>query len=225
MRSRLSLKTLHYKYTHFVYNISMVVKTESAHLKRLRKVMQDQNGILLTSDLVQFNISRVYLSMLEQNKEIERVSRGVYKTPSTMEDEMFVFQVKYKSSIFSHETALFLHDLTDRNPLTYSISVPSGYHSTSLNKSGHKIYYVNRKQFDLGVVAIKSPQGNEIRVTNLERTICDILRSRNQMDVQYVSNALKRYVTRKEKNINQLYSYAKAFHVQKIVRQYIEVLL
>ena len=72
---------------------------------------------------------------------------------------------------------------------------------------------------------MQSPQENEIRVTNLERTICDILRSRNQMDIQYVTNALKRYVMRKEKNINLLYSYAKAFHVQKIVRQYIETLL
>lgn len=179
----------------------------------------------MTSDLSRFGIPRTYLSILEKNKEIERVSRGVYKTPSTMEDEMFIFQSKYKSSIYSHETALFLHDLTDRNPLTYSISVPSGYHSSSLNESGHKIFYVQRSLFGLGVVLMKSPHGNEIRVTNLERTICDILRSKNQIDVQYVNNALKRYVTRKEKNINLLYNYAKAFRIQKIVRHYIEVLL
>ena len=179
----------------------------------------------MTSDLSRFGIPRTYLSILEKNKEIERVSRGVYKTPSAMEDEMFVFQSKYKSSIYSHETALFLHDLTDRNPLTYSISVPSGYHSASLNESGHKIFYVNRKLFNLGVVSILSPQESAIRTTNLERTICDILRSRNQIDVQFVNNALKQYALRKEKNINLLYNYAKAFRIQKIVRQYIEILL
>ncbi len=201
------------------------MKVKTPYLEKIRKMLSDQNGVITTSDLAQFDIPRVYLSLLEQNGEIERVSRGVYKTPSAMQDEMFIFQSKYKSSIYSHETALFLHDLTDRTPLRYSVSVPSGYHSTLLNKSRYKIYYVNRKLFDLGVVVAQSPQGNELRVTNLERTICDILRSRNQMDVQYVTNALKRYVTRKEKNINLLYSYAKAFHVQKIVRQYIEVLL
>jgi predicted transcriptional regulator of viral defense system len=203
----------------------MVVKNKSRHLERLRNAIKNQNGILLTSDLAQFHIPRVYLSLLEQSGEIERVSRGVYKTPSTLEDEMLIFQSRYKPSVYSHETALFLHDLTDRTPLTYSVSVPSGYHSSLLNKSGYKIYYVNRKSLNLGVAAMQSPQGNEIRVTNLERTICDILRSRNQIDTQYINDALKRYVTRKEKNINLLYQYAKAFRIQKIVRQYIEILL
>ena len=203
----------------------MVVKSNLPPLEKIRKIMKDQNGVLLTSDLAQFNIPRIYLSMLEQNKEIERISRGVYKAPFTLEDEMFVFQSIYKSSVYSHETALFLHELTDRNPLTYSVSVPSGYHSSSLNESEHKIFYVNRNLFDLGVISMQSPHGNEIRATNLERTICDILRSRNQIDVQFVNNALKRYALKKEKNIHLLYEYAKSFRIQKIVRQTIEVLL
>jgi predicted transcriptional regulator of viral defense system len=203
----------------------MVAKSKSPPLEKLRNTIKDQNGVVMTSDLARLGIPRTYISILEKNGEVEQVSRGVYKTPSAMEDEMFIFQSKYKSSIYSHETALFLHDLTNRNPLTYSISVPSGYHSSSLNESGRKIFYLQRSLFDLGVVLMKSPHGNEIRVTNLERTVCDILRSKNQIDVQYVNNALKRYVMRKDKNINLLYNYAKAFHIQKIVRQYIEVLL
>lgn len=212
-----------YKNTYFVYNMSM--KEKKLYMERIRKVLSDQNGMIIASDLARLGIPRTYLSIMEKKREIERVSRGVYKMPSTLEDEMFIFQSKYKSSVYSHETALFLHDLTDRTPLHYSITIPSGHHAALLNKSGHKIYYVTRKLLNLGVTVMQSPQGNEVRVTNLERTICDTLRSRNQMDVQYVTNALKRYVTRKEKNINLLYSYASTFHVQKIVRQYIEVLL
>jgi predicted transcriptional regulator of viral defense system len=203
----------------------MKVKTGLPSLERIRKILKDQNGVIITSDLAGFEIPRTYLAILEKNGEIERVSRGVYKTPSAMEDEMFIFQTKYKSSIYSHETALFLHDLTDRNPLKYSVTVPSGYHSAALNGSDHKVFYAARKLFGLGVVVMPSPHGNGIRVTNLERTICDILRNRNQIDVQYVNNALKRYVTRKDRNINLLYEYARKFGVQKIVRQYIEILL
>lgn len=203
----------------------MNVKSGLSHLERLRQILRDQGGIIVTSDLAQFKIPRMYLSIMEQSGEIERVSRGVYKMPEAMEDEMFIFQSKYRSSIYSHETALFLHDLTDRNPLTYSVSLPSGYHSSVLNESGHKIFYVNRNLFRLGVVSMQSTHGNEIKVTNLERTICDILRSRNQIDVQYLNTALKRYAARKDRNINLLYEYAKKFGVQKIIRQYIEVLL
>jgi predicted transcriptional regulator of viral defense system len=205
--------------------MSMVVKQEMSNFERIRKILQDQHGSLLTSDLVKFNIPRTYLSILEQNGEIERVSRGVYRLTASIEDEMFCFQARYKSSIYSHETALYLNDLTNRTPLSYSIFVPVGYHSISLKESGHKIFYVNRNLFDLGVISMKSPHGNEIRTTNLERTICDVLRSRNQIDIQQINESLKRYVSKKERNIDLLYSYARRFRIQKIVREYIEVLL
>jgi predicted transcriptional regulator of viral defense system len=202
----------------------MVVNILS-RLERIRRVLEDQHGTLLTSDLVKFNIPRTYLSILERNGEIVRVSRGVYRLIASIEDEMFSFQSRYKSSIYSHETALYLNDLTDRTPLSYSISVPVGYHSISLKESGHKIFYVNRNLFDLGVISMKSPHGNEIRTTNLERTICDVLRSRNQIDVQQINESLKRYVSKKERNIDLIYSYAIQFRIQKIVREYFEVLL
>jgi len=203
----------------------MVVKNELSQLERVRKLLEDHHGTLLTSDLAKFNIPRIYLSILEHNGEIERVSRGVYRLIASIDDEMFNFQVRYKSSIFSHETALYLHDLTDRTPLSYSISIPVGYHSISLNEGGHKMSYVNRELFALGVISMKSPHGSEIRTTNLERTICDVLRSRNQVDVQFVNEALKKYVVHNDKNIDQLYNYASRFRIQKIVRTYIEILL
>ncbi len=203
----------------------MKVKEDLSYLEKIRKILKDQNGVILTSDLARFNIPRTYLSILQKNNEIEKVSRGAYKIPSVMEDEMHIFQASHGASIYSHETALFLHDLTDRNPLHYSITVPSGYHSSALKESGYKIRYLNQGLFGMGVISMSSPYGNDIRVTNLERTICDILRSRNRLDIQYVNNALKRYVTRKDKNINLLYEYAKRFRIQKIIRQTIEVLL
>lgn len=208
-----------------MYNLSMVVNNELSRLDRIRKLLTDQNGILLTSDLARLNISRIHLSILERNGEIERVSRGVYKRSGSIEDEMFSFQARYQSSIYSHETALYLHELTDRTPFSYSITVPVGYHSIQLKEGGQKIFYVNRNLFDLGVIFMKTPHGNEIRCTNLERTICDTLRSRNQIDVQLVNEALKKYVIHRSRNIDQLFNYAKQFRIQKIVRETIEVLL
>ena len=205
--------------------MSMIVKDVLPPLERMRTILESQNGTLLTTDLAKFNIPRTYLSILERNGEIERVSRGVYQAKDAIKDELFSIQATCRSAVYSHETALYLHDLTDRSPLRYSLTVPVGYHSSSLIQGGYKIFYVNRSVFDLGVITLKSPHGNPIRVTNLERTICDVLRSRNQMDMQIVYEALKRYVKRNEKDIDLLYAYAKSFRVQKIIRQYIEVLL
>lgn len=215
-----------YNYTQFEYNMSMNAKNDLPRINKLRQIMEGRQGLLLTSDLTKFNIPRTYLSIMEQNGEIERVSRGVYRSASAfIEDELFSFQSRYSSTIFSHETALYFHDLTDRAPLTYSISVPSGYHSHFLNKSGYKIFYVNRDLFDLGIISMNTPHGNKVRATDLERTICDIVRSRNQIDIQVRNAALKRYVKNKDRNLDRLYTYAKRFHIQSIVREYLEILL
>jgi len=203
----------------------MVVKNKENPIEKVRDILKDQNGILLTSDLSKFGIPRTYLSTLLKNGEIQRISRGVYSAVNYMTDEMASMQARYKGAIFSHETALYLLGLTDRTPLFYSVTVPAVYNATPLKASGAKVYFVIRGLYLLGVITMKSPHGNEIRTMNLERTICDVLRSRNKIDIQFVNEALKKYVIHKERNIDQLYDYAKQFRIQKTVREYIEVLL
>ena len=206
--------------------MSINVKNDLPRIDKLRQIMNGRQGLLLTSDLAKLNIPRTYLSIMEQNGEIERVSRGVYRSVSAfIEDELFAFQSRYSSTVFSHETALYLHGLTDRAPLRYSISAHSGYHSEFLNNSGYKIFYVNRDLFDLGTISMNTPHGNQVRTTDLERTICDIVRSRNQIDIQVRNAALKGYVRNKDRNLDRFYRYAQRFHIQSIVREYLEILL
>jgi predicted transcriptional regulator of viral defense system len=203
----------------------MVVKSKMNSSEKIRDILKDQNGILLTSDLLKYGIPRIYLSVLEKNGEIQRISRGVYATAGYMFDEMAGIQARYRGTIFSHETAAYLLDLTDRTPLFYSVTVPAGYNATSLKASGVKVYFVNRELYRLGSITLKSPHGNDIKTLNLERTVCDVLRSRNQVDIQQINEVLKRYVKKKEKDLDLLYNYAMQFRIQKIVREYIEVLL
>lgn len=202
----------------------MVVK-HSNPIETLREILKEHNGILLASDLAGLDIPRTYLSILEENGEIQRLSRGIYSATHSLEDEMWAFQSRFKRAIYSHETALYLHGLNDRSPLFYSVTVPSGYNATTLKAEGHKVFYVQRVLYPLGEITMKSPHGNNVQSFNLERTICDLLRSRRQVDIQIINDALKQYVALQAKDIARLTTYAKRFGIQKILRQYIEVLL
>jgi len=203
----------------------MVVKKKANSIEKVRDILKDQNGILLTSDLAKFGIPRMYLSILVKNDETQRISRGVYFASNYLVDEMVSIQARYKGAIFSHETALYLLELTDRTPIFYSVTVPAKYNATPLKASGTKVYFVNRSLYLLGLITTRSPHGNDIKTFNLERTICDVLRTRNKVDVQFVNEALKKYVVHKNRNIDQLYNYASQFRIQRIIRTYIEILL
>jgi predicted transcriptional regulator of viral defense system len=203
----------------------MKVKDVSRPIPTLRNLLASQNGMLLTSDLAKLGIPRTYLSLLEKSGEVQRISRGIYAAANSLVDEMAGLQAKYKAAIFSHETALYLWDLTDRNPLFFSVTVPSGYNATALKARGAKAYFIHRDLHSLGQMTMESPQGHSVQTYDLERTLCDVLRSRHQMDIQFVTQALQRYVRRKDKNLDHLFDYARQFRIQKITREYLEVLL
>ncbi len=162
---------------------------------------------------------------MEKKGEIRRVSRGIYTATDSLADEMACIQARYQNAIFSHETALYLSGLNDRTPLAYCVTVPSGYNASSLKAIGVKVFFVKSDLHLLGSITVKSPQGNDIKTYNPERTICDILRSRSRIDIQIVNQAMKRYATHPERNLNRLYRYAQEFRIQKIVRRYMEILL
>lgn len=210
---------------YFVYNISMKVQDNEKMEQRIRAVLQNQNGMLFTQDLVKRGIPRSYLSILEKKGKIQRIGRGVYASANAIADDMAALQSQYKKAVFSHETALFLLDLTDRSPLFFSVTVPSGYNATALKANGVKVYFVKPGLFSLGEILSKTPGGNDVKTYSLERTVCDLVRSRNQIDVQLLHEALKRYVQRKDRNLDQLFQLARLFRVEKVLRTYIEVLL
>ncbi len=195
------------------------------YIKRIEKIINEQNGTLLSSDLDEYNIPRTYLSMMVAEGKIEKIGRGIYALPDALEDEMYIMQKKYPNLIYSHETALFFHEISDRTPFEYSVTVPSGYKVVDTINERFNIYYIKRDLHLMGVTELETTLGNTIRIYNLERTICDLLRSRNRIDIQIFSDALKRVVKKKHLDYVLLSEYARKLNVENILNTYMEVLL
>ena len=195
------------------------------HRDRLRELINEKGGLLLAKDADEENIPRQYVALFVKENKLERVSNGVYLTPDTFDDEMYRLQAKNQRIIYSHETALYLHDLTDRDPIGWTVTVPYGYNASHLRKEGVRVYTVKKDLYLMGVTEAKTVYGRQIKTYNRERTICDIVRNRNNMDVAILNEAIKRYLGNKEKNISLLMKYAQELEVQNILRKYVEILL
>lgn len=192
---------------------------------KLERLIDDKNGLILTKEVVAAGISREYLNILLKENKLERVAHGVYLTPDAFDDEMYRIQARNQRSIFSHETSLYLHELTDRDPLEWSVTVPFGYNASHLKDEGIKIYTVKKTLHQIGVTELKTQYGRPIKAYNKERTICDIVRNRNNMDIAILNEAVKRYLGSKDKNIPLLMRYAEELDIQNVLRNYVEILL
>ncbi|MDR0347012.1 MAG: type IV toxin-antitoxin system AbiEi family antitoxin domain-containing protein [Coriobacteriales bacterium] len=170
-------------------------------------------------------LSYMNLSRLVRSGAMERVARGVYGVVDAPDDRLYIEQLRRPKVVYSHGTALYLHDLTDRDPISFSVSVPSGYNTKALLGDGFKVFSVKPELYKANQIQLPTKYGHPVNVYGLERTICDVVRSRNRMDAEIVSTALKRYSVRRDKNISLLMRTAEKFGVSKLMRTYMEVLL
>ena len=192
--------------------------------EKILELIKNNNGLVKTSDVTSNNINKMSLLRLAEKGEIYRVERGLYIDANKMEDPYYVFQYKCPKAVFSHETALYFHDLTDRTPNELMITIPSKYNSRLLKEKKYKFSYIKEELYELGKIKVKTPYGNEVYCYNIERTICDIVRDRSKIEDYQFVDALKRYVRLKNKDLTKLYEYAERFNIKEDVKKYIEVL-
>ena len=195
------------------------------NLEVLERLINKNNGLIVTKEFLDAGISKKTLKTYLQKGYLERVAQGVYLSRDALEDEMYVLQLRSRKAVFSHDTALFYHDLSDRDPLEWVITLPSGYNATGFKEDGVRVYFVKSELLELGLVEFRTVHNRPVRMYNNERTICDMIRNRSSMDINILNEGIKRYIGSKEKNISLLMLYAKLLKVDTIVRQYLEVLM
>ena len=106
-----------------------------------------------------------------------------------------------------------------------TITIYTGYGTARLVKDGIRVFTVKRELLGIGKTTINNSFGHNIPIYDLERTICDLVRSRSRFEIQDFQTALKTYIARKDKDLNKLMEYAGLFHVDSIIRGYMEVML
>lgn len=183
-----------------------------------------KNGYLNTKDVVNNNIPRTYLTKLVKEGKIERISRGVYAKKNVLVDEFVVLQSKSKNAIYSNTTALYLYGFSNRIPIKYDITINNGYNGTLQKDNNVNLFYTKKELLDLGVINYKLDSGNIIRVYDLDKTICDIIKNKKKIDAEIFNKAIREYFYSKKKNTLKLYEYAKKMNIYNKVRDTFEVL-
>lgn len=194
-------------------------------MTELAVIAKEHGGIIEAKIAAQHGVSKAMLYKLCKEDKIHRIVKGQYILPEDMQDELLSISKRSEKIVFSHETALYLHSISDRTPFEHTITAPSGCIPSAAIKSECKVYYIKPELFDLGKTTLKTPAGNDVPAYNLERTICDVIRSRNKLGTETLLAALKRYAANPKKDLNILNAYAKKLRVSNILHQYLEVLL
>lgn len=195
------------------------------YMTKLSDIAKSHGGIIETKIAAQHGISKAILYKLCKKDKIHRIVKGQYILPDDIQDELLSISKRSEKIVFSHETALYLLKISDRTPFEHTITASSDCIPSTAIKSECKVYYIKPELFELGKTILRTPYGNDVPAYDLERTICDVVRSRNKIGTETFLAALKLYAANPKKDLNKLNSYATKMRISNILHQYLEVLL
>ena len=195
---------------------------DKSNIEIIKELMKNNNGYITSRELDMFDIHRMYLSIMKEKGLIEKVAPGIYIDTNKIEDKYYIFSLSMPNAIYSHMTALYFHGLSIKEPNdVYDITVKRSYNSNHLKK--HNVFYVNNDIYELGLTEVETPMGNKVKVYDIERCICDIIRSKNRMDSEFVKHSVREYIKRKDKDLIKLSKYADKIGIKKEVMDFMEV--
>ena len=194
-------------------------------IEKLDDMTERNNGYLTTADVVASGYSKTYLAEYVRQRNMERVAQGVYMSSDVWLDEMYIIHLRNKNAVFSHESALYMHNLIDSEPTAVMLTVPKGYNAKHLKERECRVYYVPTDIFEMGRVEKETNFGNKVYVYDMDRTICDIIRYKDKLEIQTFQTALREYMRSKDKNIHNLMKYAEKMKISDKVRVYTEIML
>lgn len=189
------------------------------------KTIIENKNMITTAQVLKLGFSKQLLVDYVKAGLLERIRQGLYALPNDIHDDMYSLMLRSDGIVFSHETALFLNNLSERTPFIHTITMPSDKSIPNSIKNESVCFYVKPNLYKIGLIEKKNTFGNTVRCYDAERTICDLLRSRKRCDEETVISALKNYAGYKNKNLNRLYLYGERFKINSDLKKYMDVLL
>ena len=198
---------------------------QMSKLDCLDQLVNESNGYLQTAIVVERGISKKTLAQYVETRGLQRVAHGVYMADDTWKDDYYLLYLRNSKIVFSHESALYLFTLMDREPAVTTVTVPKGYNSAHIGKQGVRVIHTKTEWYKMGITFVKTTFGNEVPVYDRERTLCDIIKAKKEVEIQTFQTAIREYMTSRSQNLGNLMSYAKALGIEDAVRTYTEVML
>jgi predicted transcriptional regulator of viral defense system len=192
-----------------------------------RQLFDSHGGILRTKDLYAGKIFYKDVQQFIADGLVEKIRYGYYQwLDEDNPSEARLIKQLFPDGILNMDTALFYYGYSDRIPQAWHIAV-----SKDSGKSRFKIgypfvhpYFVELSLLNVGLT-IGDIDGNQMRIYDKERTICDCLRYRNKMDREIFTKAIRAYVNDTAKNIPRLMRYAGMLRVTETAKNLIGIWL
>jgi len=178
-------------------------------------------GVVTTKEVTENNIPRIYITKLINSKKLFRIDRGIYSTSIIDINKYYAMQVKSEKIIFSHFTSLYIQGFYKNIDNKDQISVPQSYNAKKF--TDFKVFYNNKKNYTHGLIEYEQ-NGYTIKLYDIERSVCDIIKDRNRFDELEYYRFINYYFSIEHLNYKKLLEYSTILKISDLVHHYLAIL-
>ena len=194
-------------------------------MRTVLEIASQNAGYVTAAQVTAAGITRRKLAEVVRSGEVVQLTRGLYALPDVWEDPLYIAQYRFSRGVFSDDTALNLHEMTDHTPASLTMTFPRNYNTAAVKDAGIICRTCANEVLDLGLTQVKTIYGNMVRVYDLERTLCDLMRGKSVLDMQLLVPAMQSYTRSKNRDLVKLMNYARKLGVERKIRAHLEILL
>ncbi len=166
-------------------------------------------------ELLEKNFNRYEIEKKIKNKELFKVSKGIYSDEEYPSD-LAIITKKYPKSILTLNSAFFYYDLTDKIPEYHYIATERKSHI--INENSVKQIFTTKNFLDIGVTKMKI-EDTEVNIYDKERILIELIRYKTKLPYELYKEVLNNYRKIKEEiNFIKVYKYAKLFNNSYIIK-------
>lgn len=192
------------------------------------EIFRKHHGLLKSSQARQYGVNPKTLADMVGEGRLVKEARGLYRV-ADMElpgqvDLIFVSQ-KIPKAVICLISALAYYELTTQIPHKVYIALPwEGRYRPRIEYPPIEVFWLSENIYEAGVDQVEM-DGFSVPIYSPEKTIADCFKFRNKIGKDVALEALKKYVSSKERNLSALISFSQVNRVEKIMRPHLESLL
>jgi len=190
----------------------------------IAEISEFEGKFLITNEFTKRNQWYQLKKMMEKGL-ISKVKRGVYYFGSGFIPDQHVEVARMiPDGVFCMFTAWQHYNLTVYNPPEFYVAIRKKQKIHLPAYPPVKLFYWIDKYYWLGITEIII-DNHRVKIYDLERSVCDAVRFRNKVGIDMMSEILKNYLNRQDKNLIKLSHYVQQLRIKTIMTELITVML
>ena len=185
--------------------------------------LQKSGGFIKTSE-VKTRGEYEQLRRATEEGTLLRLRNGVYVETSALANNMIDVERIVPGGVLCLYSAFAHYGLSTQVPSSFCIAIEAKRKLRLPDYPIIDLYYWKKENLEFGITQ-KDLLGYVVRITDLERTVCDAVKYRNKIGLDVCGEVIDNYLKMDTRNISLLNEYAGRLRLRTILTKYLETRL